>query len=81
MFQQSGTATAAYAESWALVTWLVRERPEQLGKWIERLRQQKPLEPVTAAERSALFADVFGVPPGELETQITKDIRRLRPAK
>jgi hypothetical protein len=81
LFQQSGTATAAYAESWALVTWLVRERPEQLGKWIERLRQQKPLEPVTAAERSALFADVFGVPPGELETQITKDIRRLRPAK
>lgn len=81
LFQQSGTAAAAYAESWALVTWLVRERPEQLGKWIERLRQQKPLEPVTAAERSALFVDVFGVPPGELEIQITKDVRRLRPPK
>jgi len=38
LFQQSGTAAAAYAESWALVTWLVRERPEQLGKWIEQLR-------------------------------------------
>jgi len=81
LFQQTGTAAAAYAESWALVTWLVRERPEQLGKWIERLRQQKPLVPVTAAERSALFVDVFGVRPDELEMQITKDIRRLRPPK
>jgi len=81
LFQQTGTAAAAYAESWALVTWLVRERPEQLGKWIERLRQQKPLQPITAEEGSALFVDVFGVRPDELEIHITKDIRKLRPPK
>ncbi len=81
LFQQPETATAAYAESWALVTWLVRERPEQLGKWIERLSRQKPLEPVTAEERLAMFVQVFGDSPSELAAEITKDVRKLRPQK
>lgn len=80
-FQQAETATAAYAESWALVTWLLRERPEQLGKWIQRLGQQRPLEPVTGAERAALFVDVFGDLPSALTAEITKDVRKLRPQK
>jgi len=81
LFQQSETATAAYAESWALVTWLVRERPEQLRKWIEQLSHQRPLEPVTGEERLAMFVEVFGTAPSELTAEITKDVRKLRPQK
>ncbi|MFM7055469.1 MAG: DUF1570 domain-containing protein [Planctomycetota bacterium] len=81
LFQQSGTAVAAYAESWALVTWLVREQPEQLGRWIGNLRQQQPLDPVTADERTAMFVSAFGGLPSELASQMTKDVRRLRASK
>ncbi len=81
LFQQSETANAAYAESWAMVTWLVRERPEQLGEWIEQLSQQRPLEPVTAEERLAMFVKVFGAAPSELTAEIIKNVRKLRPQK
>ncbi|MGV2337041.1 MAG UNVERIFIED_CONTAM: DUF1570 domain-containing protein [Planctomycetaceae bacterium] len=81
LFQQSETANAAYAESWAMVTWLVRERPEQLGEWIEQLSQQRPLESVTAEERLAMFVKVFGAAPSELTAEIVKDVRKLRPQK
>lgn len=81
LFQQSETANAAYAESWAMVTWLVRERPEQLGEWIEQLSQQRPLEPVTAEERLAMFVKVFGAAPSELTAEIIRDVRKLRPQK
>ncbi len=81
LFQQTDTAVAAYAESWALVTWLVREQPEELGRWIERLGQQRPLEPVTADERTAMFVSVFGGLPSELAARVTKDVRRLRASR
>jgi hypothetical protein len=64
-----------------MVTWLVRERPEQLGEWIEQLSQQRPLEPVTAEERLAMFVKVFGAAPSELTAEIIKDVRKLRPQK
>jgi hypothetical protein len=72
---------AAYAESWALVTWLVREQPEELGRWIGKLGQQRPLEPVTADERTAMFVSVFGGLPSELTARVTKDVRRLRASR
>lgn len=80
-FQQSQTAPAAYAESWALTTWLLRERPKQLAAWIARLSQLKPLQAVAPADRAAMFLDTIGNSPAELTSEIIAAVKKLRPPR
>lgn len=81
LFQQSETAAAVYAESWALTTWLIRERPKQMAAWISRLRQLKPLQPLTSAERTALFTETIGNSPEQVAPDVINEVRKLRPPR
>jgi hypothetical protein len=77
-FQQSEAAAAAYAESWGLTTWLIRERPKQLAAWIGRLRQLSPLQPVTPAERTEMFIETIGISPEHAAPAVIAEVRKLR---
>lgn len=80
-FQQSETVAAAYAESWGLTTWLIRERPKQLAAWIARLRQLKPLQPFTPADRAAMFVETIGSTPAQAALDVIAEVKKLRPPR
>lgn len=77
-FQSTDTAVAAYAESWALVSYLIRQKPEQFASYAARLQQLAPLQSVSAAERQQMFVEAVGEQPSEVVERLIPWVRRLR---
>lgn len=59
-FRQSETATAAYAEAWALNYYLLRRRSKEYAKYLIHLSQKSPLGESDPKERLAEFRQFFG---------------------
>jgi len=59
-FRQSETATAAYAEAWALNYYLLRRRSKEYAKYLIHLSQKSPLGENDPKERLAEFRKFFG---------------------
>jgi hypothetical protein len=78
VFQSTETAVAAYAESWALVSYLIRQKPEQFAAYAVRLQQLAPLQSVSAAERQQMFVEAVGEQPSEVVERLIPWVRRLR---
>lgn len=78
LFQSGDTAVAAYAESWGLVSYLVKKKPAEFAAYAQRLQELRPLRPVTAAERRQMFMEAAGEDPAELAERLIPWVRRLR---
>lgn len=81
LFQESATAPAAYAESWALVSWLMKQQREGFEKYLKVVSERKPFVRVTNQERTAEFEAAIGKSPDEIEKSLIPFISRLRPAR
>ncbi|MBL8814646.1 MAG: DUF1570 domain-containing protein [Planctomyces sp.] len=81
LLQEAATAPAAYAESWALVTWLMKQHREGFDKYLKVISERKPFVRVSAEERTAEFEAAIGKSPDEIEKTLIPFISRLRPAR
>jgi hypothetical protein len=77
-FQTAESARAAYAESWALMTFLVRQHPENMGAYMRRMQALRPLESVSGEQRITMFRESFQTTPEEVQKELIPWIRRQR---
>jgi len=80
-FQTAESAPAAYAQSWAMMAWLVRQHPEQLAQYIQKLQALQPLQTVSADQRTQMFQESLGSPLEELPGDLITWARRQRSAR
>lgn len=80
-FFASDKVAAAYAESWALTTYLFRQQKEGMKKYVTNLSQRKPLQLLTPEQRLQEFQQAFGKSPDEIESDVVSYVRRLRVPK
>jgi hypothetical protein len=59
-FRDPKRALDAYAESWALTYYLVRQRPKQYVAYLQMLSQKKPLLEDGPQKRMDQFEEAFG---------------------
>ena len=74
-FRDPELAADAYAESWALTYYLIRDRREQLITYLQSLASKQPLRRDNADTRAAEFTAAFG-DLDKLETDFLRYIRR-----
>ncbi len=72
------TLPAAYAESWGLTMYLFRREKAGMTKYLTNLSQRKPLQSLTAEQRTEEFRAAFGKSPDEMEREIVSYIRNLK---
>lgn len=77
-FRDPATAPDAYAESWALTYFLIRERPEQYARYLRQIGAKPRLIFNDPATREAEFRAAFGEDLGALETEFLQFMARLR---
>ncbi len=77
-FQNAAEMPAAYAKSWALTHYLVREERIGLQKYLQGIAMRKPMVGLTAEQRSQEFHDAFGKLPDEMEREIVSYMKRQR---
>ncbi len=77
ILRDKNTALAAYADSWALVFFLMKTHREQFFEYLAILRKKPPLAEDTPAQRLADFKAAFGPDIGKLEEEFTRYMRTL----
>jgi hypothetical protein len=80
-FQSADAAVAAYAESWGLVSYLVKKKPQEFAEYARRLQRLQPLQAVTGSARQQMFTEAIGETPAELSGRLIPWVRRLRVAR
>jgi hypothetical protein len=80
-FRDSQSVAAAYAESWALTTYLFRQKKSEMRQYLSELARRKPLKAVTEAQRLSEFRAAFGGSPDELEQEVVSYVQRLKVPK
>jgi len=80
-FQSADAAVAAYAESWGLVSYLVKKKPLEFAEYARRLQRLQPLQAVTGSARQQMFTEAIGETPAELSGRLIPWVRRLRVAR
>ncbi len=77
-FQDAAEMPAAYAKSWALTHYLVREARIGMQKYLKSIATRKPMVGLTAEQRTQEFQDAFGKLPDEMEREIVSYMKRQR---
>jgi len=77
-FQDAAEIPAAYATSWALTHYLVREEKIGMQKYLQSIAMRKPMVGLTAEQRTQEFQDAFGKLPDEMEREIVSYMKRQR---
>lgn len=67
-----------YAQSWALVAFLHRSRPDAFAKYVLSAAKRKPGAAITPADELAAFEDAFGAASPELNAQFFDTMLKLR---
>jgi len=80
-FLDSATVATAYAESWAVTTYLFRQQKEGMRRFLHTISQRVPLQSVTPEQRIQEFTTAFGKSPDECEQEVVSFVRRLRVPK
>lgn len=81
VFLDASTVAVAYAESWAVTTYLFRQQKAGMKLFLATLSQRKPLQAVTPEQRIQEFTAAFGKSPDEMEREAVSFVRRLRVPK
>jgi hypothetical protein len=78
-FRNPGTATAAYAEGWALTYYLIKtNRKKEYVQYLKLLSEGKPLVERTQRERIQMFEIAFNTTLAELDKAFLKYMRTVR---
>lgn len=77
-FRDSATATAAYAESWALTYFLLKTRRKEYVKYLRQLSCGKPSAELTTRERVGMFEKVFEDSLADIDKAFVTYMRRVR---
>ena len=77
-FRSQDQLAHAYAESWAVVLYLIRSRRDAFDQLMLRQQQRKPLMPVTATARLAEMAEVTDSTLSDLEAAVIRFMSRIR---
>ncbi|MEM9943997.1 MAG: DUF1570 domain-containing protein, partial [Planctomycetota bacterium] len=77
-FEDPNQSLGAYAESWALVHFLVNRRSKEFTAYMKFMGKKKPLVEDSSDQRLSEFKQFFGESIEELENDFLKYIRRLR---
>lgn len=72
-----GTVADAYGESWALTYFLLRTRGKQYIKYLQLIREGKPVIRSSPRERIAQFEQAMGTSIEKLDLQFIKYMRRV----
>lgn len=78
VFSAGETAAAAYAQSWAIMTWLIRREQQAFRDYVSNLQQLQPLQKVPAAERTQRLLDCLPNQGEAAEQDLIRMITRLR---
>ena len=76
-FTDPETAADAYAEAWALTYFLIKARREQYLRYLEHVRQKRPLFWSSEDQRLREFTEIFG-DPATLDEQFLRYMQRAR---
>lgn len=76
-FRDPNSSLDAYAESWALVDFLIRTRRDEFVAYLRAISAKPRLRWDSADERLADFTTAFGAPDA-LEPEFAQSVRRLR---
>ena len=68
----------AYAKSWALTHFLLREEKVGMQKFFDGVAKRKPMVGMTPAERIEEFQKAFGKMPDEMERELVSFMKRQR---
>jgi hypothetical protein len=77
-FNDAEQAADAYAEAWALSFYLIRTKKEAYIRYLNALAAKPPLVFDTPEERLAQFRAAFGDDLKPIETELLKNMRRLK---
>ncbi len=77
-FRSSATATAAYAEGWALTYFLIKTRRKEYVEYLRALSEGRPLAERTQRERIEMFETAFDSTLTELDKAFVTYMRRIR---
>jgi hypothetical protein len=77
-FRQTQSAPIAYAESWALIHFLLKRYPRQLQDYLRLLSEKKPLFFDSPEVRLQEFRRCFGKDPSELDSEFLRYVASLR---
>ncbi len=75
-FRDATSASAAYAECWALCYYLIRNHPEEFAEYLKLLRQKKPMVNMSTQQRVEEFCSVFG-DLNQLDTDFLRQMRKV----
>lgn len=76
-FRNASTATAAYAECWALTYFLIKTRRTEYVNYLRRLSSGQPLAVRSKRERIEMFEEAFGDDLATIDRAFVKYMRRL----
>jgi len=77
-FRQTRTASAAYAEAWALNYFLLRKHGDEYTRYLQFLSEKLPLRDDAADERLAQFKKFFGPDLDRLDAEFLRYMRTVR---
>lgn len=77
-FQSPEQLADAYAESWAVTSYLIRNQRNAFDQLVLHQQRRKPMKVVSANERLAEMREVTQLDPTELEAAVIHFISRLR---
>ena len=77
-FRQPNGGLGAYPESWALVYFLIRNRPKEFQKYLQQLSTKRPMIVDDQASRLADFKEAFGKDLDKLDAKFLRGIGRIR---
>jgi len=79
LLQSEGEATLiAYAESWALVHFLINKKPAPFGKYLRYLSQKQPQQQPASGQRLADFKKFFGDDLLKLDKEFIEYVNRIK---
>jgi Protein of unknown function (DUF1570) len=77
-FLDSATNSAAYAEGWALTTFLIKKERDGFDRLMRQIAARTALVGLSPEERLMEFETAIGKSADEIETQMVRYIKRLR---
>jgi hypothetical protein len=77
-YRNASTATAAYAEGWALTYFLIKTRREEYVEYLRVLSEGRPLAQSTQRERIKTFESAFHTTLEEIDKDFVDHMRRVR---
>jgi hypothetical protein len=76
-FRDTGTASAAYAESWAFCYYLIRHHRKEFVKYLHMLGEKQPMSNATPHDRLSEFQRALGMDLNQLNADFLRQMSKV----